>query len=196
MCRCRFWNKYNFTYRRPGHKITNEGPLGIRNGPHFFRMWIWNEKKRVVSHVFTGFFKKKVFLPQFELYLLYFDDEKKLFSKLINCFLCDIFLLKLSKGSKLSYKKKLNKISVVGFFLIFFFFWFEENFQSTYITVQNFQKIITSSLSVLCSPQLILTRSHQISDQNNSEAREPEGLVKITYGIVASSLFIREGNSN
>ena len=48
----------------------------------------------------------------------------------------------------------------------------------------------------LCSPRLILTRSPQISGQNKSEAREPEGLVKITYGIVASSLFKRAGNSN
>ena len=36
----------------------------------------------------------------------------------------------------------------------------------------------------------------QISGQNKSEAREPEGLVKITYGIVASSLFKKAGNSN
>ena len=35
----------------------------------------------------------------------------------------------------------------------------------------------------------MLTRSPQISGQNKSEAREPEGLVKITYGIVASSIF-------
>ena len=48
----------------------------------------------------------------------------------------------------------------------------------------------------LCSPRLILTRSPQISGQNKSEAREPEGLVKISYGIVASSLFKRAGNSN
>ena len=33
------------------------------------------------------------------------------------------------------------------------------------------------------SPRLILTRFPQISDQNKSEAREQEGLVKITYGI-------------
>ena len=62
-------------------------------------------------------------------------------------------------------------------------------------TVQNLKRIICS-LPVLCSPQLILTRSPQISGQNKSEAREPEGLVKITYGIVASSLFRRAGNSN
>ena len=35
-----------------------------------------------------------------------------------------------------------------------------------------------------------------ISGQNKSEAREPEGRVKITYGIVASSLLKRAGNSN
>ena len=52
------------------------------------------------------------------------------------------------------------------------------------------------SLSVLCSSQLILNRSPQISGQNKSEARELEGLVKITYGIVASSLFKKAGNSN
>ena len=62
-------------------------------------------------------------------------------------------------------------------------------------TVQNLKKIICS-LSVLCSPQLFLTRSPQISGQNMSEARVPEGLVKITYGIVASALFKRVGNSN
>ena len=63
-------------------------------------------------------------------------------------------------------------------------------------TVQNLTKRIICSLSVLCSPQLILTRSPQISGQKKSEAREPEGLVKITYGIVASSLLKRAGNSN
>ena len=52
------------------------------------------------------------------------------------------------------------------------------------------------ALSLLCSPQLILTRSPQISGQNRSEAREPEGLVKITYGIVTIPLFKRAGNSN
>ena len=41
-----------------------------------------------------------------------------------------------------------------------------------------------------------MTRSPLISGKNKSEAREPEGLVKITYGIVASSLFKRAGNSN
>ena len=41
-----------------------------------------------------------------------------------------------------------------------------------------------------------MTRSLQISDQNKSEARELEGLVKITYGSVAISLFKRAGNSN
>ena len=60
----------------------------------------------------------------------------------------------------------------------------------------KFKKRIIGSLPVLCSPQLILTRSPQISDQNKSEAREPEGLIKITYDIVASSLFKRAGNSN
>ena len=65
-----------------------------------------------------------------------------------------------------------------------------------YVTVQNFKKRTTSYLPVLCSPWLILTRSPQISGQNKSEDREPEGLVKITYGIVASSLFKRAGNSN
>ena len=42
-----------------------------------------------------------------------------------------------------------------------------------------------------CSPRLTLTTSLQISGQNKSEAIEPEGLVKITYGIVASFLFKR-----
>ena len=51
-------------------------------------------------------------------------------------------------------------------------------------------------LFVLCFPPLILTISSQISGQNKSEAGEPDGLVKITYGIVASSLFKRAGNSN
>ena len=64
------------------------------------------------------------------------------------------------------------------------------------VTVQNFKKRIICSLSVLCSQRLILTRSPQISGQNKSEAREPERLVKITFGIVASSLFKRAGNSN
>ena len=63
-------------------------------------------------------------------------------------------------------------------------------------TVQNLKNNIIWSLSVLCSPWLILTKSPQISGQNKSEAREPEGLVKLTYGIVASSLFERAGNSN
>ena len=45
----------------------------------------------------------------------------------------------------------------------------------------------------LCSPGLILTRSPQISRQNKSEASEPERLVKITYGIVASSLLKKSG---
>ena len=43
---------------------------------------------------------------------------------------------------------------------------------------------------------LILTRSPQISGQNKSEVREPEGMVKITYGVVASSPFKKVGNSN
>ena len=60
----------------------------------------------------------------------------------------------------------------------------------------KFKKRIACSLSVLYSPRLILTRSPQISGLNKSEAREPEGLVKTTYGIVASSLFKRAGNSN
>ena len=38
-----------------------------------------------------------------------------------------------------------------------------------------------------------MTRSPLISGQNKSEAREPEGLVKITYGFVASSPFKRDG---
>ena len=63
-------------------------------------------------------------------------------------------------------------------------------------TVQNFTKRIICSLSALFFPQLILTRSPQISGQNKSEAREPAGLVKITSDIVASSLFKKEGNSN
>ena len=62
-------------------------------------------------------------------------------------------------------------------------------------TVQNSKKK-NCSLSVLCSPRIILTRPPQISGQNKSETREQEGLVKITYGIVASSLFKRAGNSN
>ena len=49
--------------------------------------------------------------------------------------------------------------------------------------------------SLVC-PGLTLTRSFKISDQNKSEAREPEGLVKVTFGIVASSLFKRVENSN
>ena len=63
-------------------------------------------------------------------------------------------------------------------------------------TVQNFSKIIICSLSVLCFPRLILTRSPKISGQDKSEAREPEGLVKINSGIVTSSLFKRAGNLN
>ena len=61
-------------------------------------------------------------------------------------------------------------------------------------TVQNFKK----ELFVLSlSPRLILTKSPQISGQNKSEAREPEGLVNVTYGIVASYLLKkRAGNSN
>ena len=45
-------------------------------------------------------------------------------------------------------------------------------------TVQKFKKrefFVLSQFSVL-------TRSPQISGQNKSEAREPEGMVKITYG--------------
>ena len=55
-------------------------------------------------------------------------------------------------------------------------------------TVQKFKKrefFVLSQFSVL-------TRSPQISGQNKSEAREPEGMVKITYGIVASFLKERE----
>ena len=62
------------------------------------------------------------------------------------------------------------------------------------ITVENLKK--NSYLFSLCSLRLILTKSPKISDQNKSEAREPQGLVKITYGIVASSFFKRAGNSN
>ena len=58
------------------------------------------------------------------------------------------------------------------------------------------KKRIICSLSALFFPQLILTRSPQISGQNKSEAREPAGLVKIPYGFVTSSLFKRAGNSN
>ena len=58
-------------------------------------------------------------------------------------------------------------------------------------TVQNLKNRIICSLSVLFSPRLILTISPQISGQNKSEARDPEGLVKITYGIFASS-FLKE----
>ena len=39
-----------------------------------------------------------------------------------------------------------------------------------------------------------MTYFDQISDQNKSEAREPEGLAKITFGIVTSFLFKRVGN--
>ena len=60
-------------------------------------------------------------------------------------------------------------------------------------TVQNLKK---NYLFSLCSPQLVLTRSPQKSGQYKSEAREPEGMVKITYGIVTSSFFKRAGNSN
>ena len=71
----------------------------------------------------------------------------------------------------------------------------------TYLTVhclKIFKRIIICSLPVFCSPWLNLTWSPQISGQNKSDAREPEGLVKITYGIVAlaSFLFKRAGNSN
>ena len=48
----------------------------------------------------------------------------------------------------------------------------------------------------LCSPRLILTTAPQISGQNKSEAREPEELVEITYGMVVSSLFKRANNSS
>ena len=50
-----------------------------------------------------------------------------------------------------------------------------------YITHCSIFKKKNCSLPVLCSPRLILTRYPQIYDQNKSEAREPEGLVKITY---------------
>ena len=56
-------------------------------------------------------------------------------------------------------------------------------------TVENLKKIIICSLSVLRSLRLILTRCPQISGQKKSEAREQEELVKITYGIVGSSLL-------
>ena len=70
------------------------------------------------------------------------------------------------------------------------------NSQGFTYTVQHFEKRITCSLSVLHSPRLILTRSPQISGQSKSEAGEPEGLVKITCGIVANSFFKRVVNSN
>ena len=66
----------------------------------------------------------------------------------------------------------------------------KENSNNT-IFAQIFTKIIICSLSVLCSPRLILTRSPQISGQNKSEAREPEGLVKITYGMMLAP-FLKE----
>ena len=68
--------------------------------------------------------------------------------------------------------------------------------QGVSLHCSKFKKKIICSLFVLCFPPLILTISSQISGQNKSEAGEPEGLVKITYGIVASSLFKRAGNSN
>ena len=49
--------------------------------------------------------------------------------------------------------------------------------------LKNLKKIICS-LYFLCSLQIILTRSSQISAQNKSEARKTEGLVKITYGEI------------
>ena len=73
-------------------------------------------------------------------------------------------------------------------------YWFQDPPIFIGNTVQKFKKRIICSFSV---PQrLILTRSPQISDKNNSETRELKGLIKITYGIVASSLFKRAGNSN
>ena len=56
-------------------------------------------------------------------------------------------------------------------------------------------KKIICSLSVLCS-LFPMTYFGQRFGQNKSEARELEGLVKITYGFVASSPFKRAGNSN
>ena len=73
----------------------------------------------------------------------------------------------------------------------------DDDWKYSYIALFKFFKrelLVLSLFSV--PPRLILTRSPQISGQNKSEAREPEGLVKITYGIVASSLFKRVGNSN
>ena len=62
---------------------------------------------------------------------------------------------------------------------------------------QKYPTEIVCQFERACSRSLeVLTRYPQISGQNKSEAREPEGLVKITYGIVASSLFKRAGNSN
>ena len=43
----------------------------------------------------------------------------------------------------------------------------------------------------LCSPQLILTRSLQISGQNKSEAREPQGLLKILK-VLSLAPFLKE----
>ena len=57
-------------------------------------------------------------------------------------------------------------------------------------TVENLKK----KSFALCS--LFSTNYFDQISPNKSEAREPEGLVKITYGIVASSLFKRAGNSN
>ena len=51
------------------------------------------------------------------------------------------------------------------------------------------KELCICSLSVLCSLRLILTKPPEISGQKKSEAREPEGLVKIPYSIVTSSLF-------
>ena len=65
-----------------------------------------------------------------------------------------------------------------------------------YSLFKNFKKELFV-LSLFSVPHdFFLTRSPQISGQNKSEAREPEGLVKMTYGIVAISLFKRAGNSN
>ena len=75
----------------------------------------------------------------------------------------------------------------------FFFYWLGRWRRAT---VQNFTKRIKSSLSVLCSPQIMLTRSPQISGQNKSGGQGPEGMVKITYGVWRMEVFGLAGNSN
>ena len=64
-------------------------------------------------------------------------------------------------------------------------------------TIQNLEKRITCSLSVLwLFPTTYFDQiSHKSLAKISQEARESEGLVKINYSI-ARSLFKRAGNSN